>query len=155
MGETPEAAGAVLPPPLLFLGGLILGVVINLFVPLLIWPGIWVQLLGVLLLVAGLWLALSAFRALARDRTPSEPWKRTSELVQNGPYSFSRNPIYLSFALLYIGFSCVFNSLFALIIFAPVLIVLDRTQIQREEKYLESMFSEDYRRYKSRVRRWI
>jgi protein-S-isoprenylcysteine O-methyltransferase Ste14 len=153
--QTPKAAGAVVPAPLLFLSGLILGVVINFFLPALIWPGIWVQLLGALVLVLATWLTVSALRTLARHKTSPEPWKPTAELVQDGPYSFSRNPIYLSFALMYLGFSCVFNSLFALIVFIPVLIVVDRTQMQREERYLETVFDEEYRRYKSRVRRWI
>ncbi len=153
--ETPKAAGAVVPPPLFFLGGFILGVVINFFFATPIWPGILVQLLGVLVLVLGVWLLTSAFRTLARHKTRPDPWEPTAELVQDGPYSFSRNPIYLSFALMYLGFSCIFNSLFALIVFALVLIVVDRKQIQREERYLEAKFNEEYRRYKSKVRRWI
>jgi protein-S-isoprenylcysteine O-methyltransferase Ste14 len=153
--ETPKAAGAVVPAPLLFLGGLILGVVITFFFPTPIWPGIWVQLLGVLVLVLGIWLTVSAFRTLSRHKTSPEPWKPTAKLVQDGPYSFSRNPVYLSFALMYLGFSCVLNSLFALIIFVPVLVVVDRTQTRREERYLEAIFNEEYRRYKSKVRRWI
>ena len=153
--ETPKAAGAALPAPLTFLGGLILGVVIGFFFPEPIWSGIWIQLLGVLVLILGMCLTTSALRTLARHKTSAEPWKPTAELVQDGPYGFSRNPIYLSFALMYLGLSCIFNSLFALVMLVPVLIVVDRTQMPKEERYLEAVFDEEYRRYKSKVRRWI
>jgi hypothetical protein len=48
------------------------------------------------------------------------------KLVQDGPYAFSRNPIYLSFAPFYLGLSLIFDSLPALIMLCPVLIAVDR-----------------------------
>jgi protein-S-isoprenylcysteine O-methyltransferase Ste14 len=155
VAETPEVAGSAVPPPVIFLGGLILGAVINFFFPTLIWPGIWVQLLGVLVLALGIGLIAWAFRTFARHKTPPGPWAPTVTLVQDGPYGFSRNPIYLSFALIYLGLSFLFNYLPALILFVPVMIVADRKQILREERYLEAKFKEEYRSYKSKVRRWI
>jgi protein-S-isoprenylcysteine O-methyltransferase Ste14 len=153
--ETPKVAGTIVPAPLIFLCSLVLGVVISFFFPAPIWPGIWVRLIGVLILVLGIWLAALALRTLSRHKTSSEPWKPTTKLVQDGPYRFSRNPIYLSFALMYLGLSCLLNSLPALIMLVPVLVVVDRTQILKEERYLEAVFSEEYRQYRSRVRRWI
>lgn len=132
-----------------------MGAVINFYFPTLIWPGIWIRVFGVLLLALGLGLGAWAFRTFVRHKTPPGPWAPTVELVQDGPYRFSRNPIYLSFALNYLGFSCIFNYLPALILFVPVVIVADRKQILREERYLEAKFNEEYRSYKSRVRRWI
>jgi len=153
--EVSATAGAVLPPPALFLGGLIFGLAANLFFRTPIWPGVWVQLLGVLVFILGMWLIASASRTLARHRTSAEPWKPTSKLVQDGPYAFSRNPIYLSFALIYLGLSLIFDSLPALIMLCPVLIAVDRGQIRREERYLEAEFNGDFRRYRLKVRRWV
>ncbi len=153
--ETSKAAGAFFPPPFLFLSGFILGAIVGFFFPTPIWPDLWVRLLGVLVLALGLWLTTSAFRTLVRHKTSPDPMEPTTELVQDGPYSSSRNPIYLSFALLYLGLSCIFNSLLTLFVLLPILIVVDRKQIRSEERYLEAKFNEEYRRYKSKVRRWI
>lgn len=132
-----------------------MGAVINFFFPTPIWPSIWVRILGVFVLALGLGLGAWAFRTFARHKTPPGPRAPTVALVQDGPYGFSRNPIYLSFALMYLGFSCIFNYLPALILFVPVVILADRKQIQREERYLEAKFNEEYRSYKSKVRRWV
>jgi protein-S-isoprenylcysteine O-methyltransferase Ste14 len=155
VAETPEVAGSVVPPPVIFLVGFISGAVINFFLPTPIWPGIWVRILGALVLALGLGFGAWAFRTFARHKTPPGPWAATVALVQDGPYGFSRNPIYLSFALEYLGFSFIFNSVPSLILFVPVVIVADRKQILREERYLEGKFKEEYRIYKSKVRRWI
>ena len=152
---TSKAAGAVAPPPLVFLGGFIFGAVINFFFPIPIWHSIWIQVFGVLPLVLGIWLLVSANMTLRRHKTPPEPWKPSVELVQDGPYRFTRNPIYLSFAVIYLGASFIFNSAFALIMLIPVSVLIDRTQIPREEHYLKEKFGEEYNRYKAKVRRWI
>lgn len=150
-----RVAGAVAPPPLVFLGGFILGVVINFFSPVPIWRGIWIELVGVIPLGLGVWLLASANTAFKHHGTPPEPWKPSVELVQDGPYGLTRNPIYLSFALIYLGMSFFLNSILALVILVPTLALVDRGQIQREERYLEEKFGEEYDRYRNRVRRWI
>jgi protein-S-isoprenylcysteine O-methyltransferase Ste14 len=76
-------------------------------------------------------------------------------LVQDGPYRFTRNPIYLSFAVIYLGLAFIFNSVYLLFVLGIVLILLDRTQIPNEERYLREKFGEEYDRYKDKVRRWI
>jgi len=76
-------------------------------------------------------------------------------LVQDGPYRFSRNPIYLSFALMYLGASLIVNSLLPLVVLVLMVVRWDRVQIPREERYLQERFGEEYNRYKAKVRRWI
>ena len=83
------------------------------------------------------------------------PWEPSVELVQDGPYRFSRNPIYLSFAMMYLGASFIFNSVILLVVLALVLVLFDRTQIPREERYLQEKFGEEYSRYRAKVRRWV
>ncbi len=156
MTETrPEVAGAVAPPPLVFLGALAVGVIVNLLIPIPIWPSLWIQVLAVVPLVFGIWLLASANLAFRRHGTSPEPWKPSVELVQDGPYRFTRNPIYISFAAICVGVSFIFNSAFALFTLVTVLIVLDRTQIPREERYLKEKFREEYERYRARVPRWF
>jgi len=140
---------------MVFIAGLVVGVIANTFFHLWIWGAPWDYMVGGILLILGVWLSISAGRAFRKHNTPTEPWKPTSQLVQDGPYKFSRNPIYLSFAVFYVGLAIIFNSIPALIILVPLIIAFDRTQVQREERYLDGRFGEDYRSYKKKVRRWI
>lgn len=142
-------------PPLVFVAWLAAGVVVNVFLRLGITSSPWNFAVGGILLVPAAWLSIYASYAFKRHDTPTEPWKRTSQLVQDGPYRFTRNPIYLSFAIAYVGLAFVFNSLPALVLLVPLIVVFDRTQVIREERYLEGIFGEEYVRYKERVRRWI
>ncbi len=110
---------------------------------------------GTALRVVGIVLIVSAFRALIRGNTPLDPSLPTASVVKDGVYRFTRNPIYLSFTLIYLGVSFTFNLVGALALLVAVFIVIDRGQIRREEKYLERKFGEEYLRYKERVRRWF
>jgi protein-S-isoprenylcysteine O-methyltransferase Ste14 len=47
------------------------------------------------------------------------------------------------------------NALWILVLVVPLLVVIQRGVIAREEAYLERKFGEDYLRYKARVRRWV
>jgi protein-S-isoprenylcysteine O-methyltransferase Ste14 len=158
-----DSAGPVAPVPIILtivlstvlLGGFVLGAILNFFTPLPIWPGVWTRVFGVVPLAVGIWLLATARGAFIRHRTPTEPWERTVALVQDGPYRFSRNPIYLSIAAIFLGVSLIDNSVLLLIVLALDLILVDRIQIPREERYLQERFGEIYSQYKAKVRRWI
>jgi protein-S-isoprenylcysteine O-methyltransferase Ste14 len=83
------------------------------------------------------------------------PWTPSTALVQDGPFSFSRNPIYLAFCIMYLGASLIFNSAYILVMLVVVFVLFDRTQIPREERYLEAKFGDEFTRYKAKVGRWI
>ena len=79
----------------------------------------------------------------------------TTALVSTGPFQFSRNPLYVSLTLFYLGISIAAQSLWALALLIVVLVVMQRGVINREERYLEHKFGAEYVRYKELVRRWI
>ena len=81
--------------------------------------------------------------------------KPVSSLVQNGPFRYSRNPGYLSLTMLYAGIAILRNALWAILLLPLVLYVIQREVIEREERYLERTFGEEYLAYKRRVRRWV
>jgi len=156
VAETPaKTAGGSASVAMVFLVGLIGGVVINLVFPVPIWPGFWIRLMGVVPLVVGIWLFVSARAAFRRHKTTLVVWTPSTELVQDGPYRFTRNPIYLAFATMYLGLSFVFNSAYILVMLVIVVILFDRTQIPREELYLQEKFGEEFSRYRAKVRRWV
>ena len=83
---------------------------------------------------------------------PNEP---ATALVTDGPFRFSRNPLYLAFTLLYSGVAVVANALWAALPLPIILVVIQRGVIDREERYLERRFGTAYRQYKDGVRRWL
>jgi len=56
-------------------------------------------------------LAIATLRALSRAHTPVDPMKPTTALVTEGPFRYSRNPIYLALTLLYLGVAFLVNAL--------------------------------------------
>ena len=76
-------------------------------------------------------------------------------LATAGHFGYSRNPAYLSLAMIYAGIAVLRNSLWAILFLPLVLYVIQREVIGREERYLERTFGEEYLAYKARVRRWV
>lgn len=148
----------VAPPPLIFLGGLILGGIAQWIYPFYIFSPEYLfysGIAGILLSVFGLVIILIARSKMQKAETNIEPWKPTNAIISDGIYAFSRNPIYLAMALIFYGIKLIFNSVWFTPALVLVLIVIHYGVILREEKYLENKFGELYLNYKDRVRRWI
>lgn len=147
--------GFLLPPPLTYLLTLVLGLVLDRrshvpFLPrgvarILGWP-----LLGGGVLLNG-WFNLTMRRA----GTPIDPRKQVSKMIKEGPFRYTRNPAYLSLTMVYAGIALLRNALLAILLLPLVLFAIQRDQIEREERYLERTFGEEYLAYKERVRRWV
>jgi len=91
---------------------------------------------------------------MSQKGTTSNSYKESSTIVTNGPFHFSRNPMYLSITMLTIGLAFVFNDLILLIL-TGVAILITNVVIRKEELYLNKKFGEEYLGYIKRVRRWI
>jgi protein-S-isoprenylcysteine O-methyltransferase Ste14 len=83
------------------------------------------------------------------------PWKPTKNIITDGIYGWSRNPIYLGFNLLPIGMGIFFDNVWVLLSFVPAAFTLYHVAIKKEEVYLEEKFGDEYLGYKNKVRRWI
>jgi protein-S-isoprenylcysteine O-methyltransferase Ste14 len=150
-----DSSGVKVPPPLFYVAGLAAGVALELAFPIDRPP----LVITVVVAVIGgaLWLALdgAAMLLFVRAGTSMVPMNPSTALVTTGPYRFTRNPMYLGVAFLYIALAVAFGVIWALIVLPVVLAAVDRLVIPREEAYLEAKFGEPYRDYKSRVRRWV
>jgi protein-S-isoprenylcysteine O-methyltransferase Ste14 len=153
--RSPDAAGGFTSVAVIFLIGLIGGVLANVYFPFLIWPGTVIRAIGFLPLLLGVALFAWARATFRRHMTALMPWTRTTALVTDGPYGFSRNPIYLSFVLMYLGLSFISDSAYVLIMLVVVIVLFDRLQIPREERYLRGLFGAEFDSYAAKVRRWL
>ncbi|MGZ9220610.1 MAG: methyltransferase family protein [Anaerolineales bacterium] len=156
MSETQEDhANVKIHPPILLLLHLFAAVLLNWLFPLSFTFPKALEWTGYILVLAGLGLAFSAVSQFMKVHTTLDPHGSVTEIVTGGPYRFSRNPIYLSFVCLLIGFLFIFRSYWGLIL-SPVLIMsLYQLVIKHEEAYLEKKFGDVYTSYTSRVRRWL
>ncbi len=147
--------GVIAPPPLIFLGFLLLGLVLDALWPLAILPDVTQYLLGIVLFGLGIGLSVTCIAHLRRLGTDFRTHKPASTLVTDGPYRVSRNPIYIALSLVHIGIAVAVDSPWMLAMLIPALAVVRIGVIAREERYLEARFGDDYRRYRASVRRWL
>lgn len=151
----PDSSGVKIPPPLFYVAGFLAGVALELAFPI-DRPPVVITVI-VVVIGAALWLALdgAAMVYFRRAGTSMAPVNPTSALVTSGPYRFTRNPMYVGMAFLYIALAVAFGVIWALMALPGALAAVDRLVIAREEPYLEARFGERYRDYQRRVRRWL
>ncbi len=153
--ESSDKAEVIAFPPSIYGAGLLLGFVIHFVFPVSALPRELALWLGVVALPVSAGIAVSALRALARAKTSFDPRQPTTAVVTDGAFRFSRNPMYVALTLLYLGVGLLANSLWTLLLIVPVMVVIQRGVVEREERYLERKFGEGYLRYRAHVRRWI
>lgn len=156
MTDTNDHANVVMSPPLAWASAFAAGLVFEWiyptsFVPISISP-IWV---GSGVFAVGFALAIWAVVTVRRAGTRIEANKPTTAIVENGPYRFTRNPIYIGMFLGQAGLAIGFDSLWILATLVPFYLVIRYGVIAREEVYLYSKFGDVYHAYKFGVRRWL
>ncbi|HUU25403.1 MAG TPA: isoprenylcysteine carboxylmethyltransferase family protein [Methyloceanibacter sp.] len=153
-----DYADVVVKPPLLFAGALLLGCLLSWLIP--IGPGLGAAngralAVGGSLALAGLALGVLSIREFRRASTSVVPGEPSTTLLETGPYRFTRNPIYIGLVILYFALAIVLTSAWMLVLLIPVLIILQRGVVEREEAYLKAKFGQAYRQYQARVPRWL
>ena len=118
------------------------------------WP-IWTRWVGWVLFVTAPLLAVAAVRTFRRHQTTVNPLGKVTVIVDSGPFRYTRNPMYLSLLVLYIGGTFAFRLPWAMALLVPVFLALHFGVILPEERHLETTFGEPYRLYRQRVRRWL
>lgn len=118
------------------------------------WPA-WAFWAGLALFTLPHALAAWVRHTFRRHHTGVAPRGDVVEIVSGGPFEYTRNPMYLTLIILYIGATLLFRLAWAPLLLIPVFLTLHFAVIRPEEQYLESKFGEDYVRYRQRVRRWL
>jgi protein-S-isoprenylcysteine O-methyltransferase Ste14 len=153
-----DHAGVFVPPPLLFLIPIVVAAILDSRRP---WPigdgnSLVLTLAGSFMLATGIAIGISSVYSFRKASTTILPAGRpTTAIVENGPYRFTRNPMYVAMACAYVGLAVLLNNVWALVLLPIVLVVVDRAVIRREERYLTAKFGQPYREYCARVRRWL
>lgn len=145
----------LLPPPVIYL--LFLGAAWGLqqLLPLDLPSNDWTHYLGWGLIDAGLLLMLWAGLLMLWRKTTVNPYGTPRKLLDEGPFGFSRNPIYLADSLIYCGIALLFASVWTWLLLPLLIFCMQRWVILIEEGVLADLFGEDYQNYRNRVRRWF
>lgn len=109
---------------------------------------------GIPLFAAGLGLWIWGVSGLLRRDESPNPGTATHHLIIDGPYRFSRNPIYAGGIAGLAGLALALNTATGLVV-ALILAVGVHRMVLAEERYLETKFGDEWRQYRGRVRRWI
>lgn len=153
--EKKDIAGVIAPPPLIYLAALVIALVLE-------WVaradaglgriGMWA---GIALIVLSVVIAVLARHQFIKGGTSLRVEKPSTAILSTGPFRYTRNPLYLSLAMLQIGIGLAAGMAWIIAWVVPAILVIRFGVIAREERYLERKFGEEYLRYKTRVRRWF
>lgn len=158
MAKMDDNAGVIAPPPLLALGVILLG-------PLLDWlaPAYLLSLMlslteriifPIILIGAGALMGFAAIKAFRAAGTRVEPWKPSTAIVTTGVFSWMRNPMYVGGALMLAGLSVALASDWMLALTFLLMPLMHYGVVKREERYLLAKFGEPYLHYMSQVSRY-
>jgi len=141
-------------PPLLAAGLLLATLALHFILPEERTVG-WYQVIGLLVVAAGVGVACFAAAIFQARETTRNPYGEPTAFVAQAPYTWTRNPMYLGVTAALFGLAIFFSSITMLLAPAAFYAVIDRLVIPREEETLERLFGNDFTEYRNRVRRWI
>jgi protein-S-isoprenylcysteine O-methyltransferase Ste14 len=155
MTDGNDAPNVRIIPPLVYLAGIVIGLLATIWTPTKVVPNSVAWTVGGILIFCGAVLTGSAVFKFKDVGTTVRPDRAASTLVIDGPYNMTRNPMYLGLAFVYLGVAVAGQSVWALILLPVVLAIIQRRAIEPEEAFLEKRFGADYVSYKEMVRRWL
>ena len=144
-------------PPYLVLLGLVISFLLEflLYRNQIFHYSIVYRLVGIILTIGSILLFVKSVKMFSARNEKLHPRSISTQVFKDGPFRFSRNPIYLAMVILLIGISLTFNSFWFLYSGVVIAIMLHYGVIIPEENYLEKEFGKDYLEYKKTVRRWL
>lgn len=142
-------------PPVMLLAALIVMGGLRLFAPgaaLIAFP---LNLTGLLAVAAGVALSFSGSSLFERRGTTVMTFDEPCQLVTDGPFRFSRNPMYLGFMVFLTGWAVVMGTLSPFLVLPVFFVITDLWYVRVEERAMRRRFGEAYEAYCRRTRRWI
>ena len=153
-----DTAGVIAPPPLVALGAVVLGILLDWLMPAYVLSAVLTRngriAISVLLIAAGAALAVAGRGTFVRSGTPVNPYKPSRALVTTGIFAYVRNPMYVGLACLVAGVGVALASDWTLVMLVAAALLIHFGVVRREERYLEAKFGDAYRRYTEAVPRY-
>lgn len=141
-------------PPHVAIGSLIIVIFLHYLFPTPLIPKPF-NYFGILFFVIGLLILFLSFGLFRKKETPILPGQKPTALVIEGPYKFTRNPMYLGVTTTLAGVAIYLGDLLAFLSPTAFFIFVSTRFIPREEKLMEKLFGKKYLEYKKKVRRWV
>ena len=142
-------------PPVYFLAAVILMIGLHLILPWPRWQEISLEAGGVALILGGLALTVAGARLFQKRGTAIRPFEPSAALVVEGPFRFTRNPMYLGMFLALTGLALLLGSAAPLLVVAAFVWLIRTRFVRVEERMLAERFGPAYEDYRRRVRRWL
>jgi protein-S-isoprenylcysteine O-methyltransferase Ste14 len=142
-------------PPTFFNGALILMILLHFTLPVIRVFYFPYNLSGIPVIISGIFLNLWTDRLFKNFNTTVKPFEESAALIIEGPFRFSRNPMYLGMALILLGLFVLLGTLSPFLVIPVFLTLMHYKFITAEEEVLEKRFGNQFLEYKSRVRSWI
>src|ERR1043166_694341 len=147
--------GVIAFPPLIWLVNAMISVLAHLLIRVPITSYRICLVCGIVLIILAPTLALSALRTMKAAGTNVHPSEPALTIVRDGPFRFTRNPMYLALGLLQIALGFFLNDWITLLFVVPLALIFHYGVVLREERYLTAKFGEPYLQYKRKVAHWI
>lgn len=145
----------ILPAPLVYVAFFLLAWVLSSIWP---WPlpeNPWTLFFGWMAIDASVLLMLWTAWLMLWRKTTLNPYGKPQQLLTEGPFRVTRNPIYVADTLFYMGVALLFADAWVWLFLPVVLIAVSFGVIRHEERLLMQHFGDDYRNYMNKVRRWL
>jgi protein-S-isoprenylcysteine O-methyltransferase Ste14 len=143
-------------PPIWFFLLLGMGLLVHLYLPaarVFTYP---YPVAGILLVFAGLVLSMYASSLFSKEKTEILPTSASnSKLVTYGPFTYTRNPMYLGLVLQLLGAAIWVGTLPLFIATTAYFFLFNFVFIPFEEAKMSRIFAQDYDAYRRKVRRWL
>ena len=142
-------------PPVWLVAAIVLAWSIGWVFPDMKFDSLALDITGYALMGVGIGLIIWCAVLFRRARTPIIPRNRPDAMVTDGPYRFSRNPIYLADAAILSGWILVVGSPVALVLLPAFVLIINKRFITGEETVLRQEFGDAYSNWSRKVRRWL
>ena len=142
-------------PPIYFAVAIVAMVALRLLFPVMKFGKSAFIVAGVALILAAVALAFWARGLFRRAGTTVKPFQESTTLVTEGPYRYTRNPMYTGMVCFLLGLGLALGSVLPFLVVPIFAGFIEKRFIRHEEAGLERTFGAPYREYKDRVRRWI
>ena len=142
-------------PPTLFAPLLVLTVAAGLVLPVagpISWALRWI---GAPVALFGAWLTIGGAGRFERVGTNIKTFDDPDQLVVDGPFRVTRNPMYLGFTLMLAGAALLVGTLSAWCGAVVFFVVANLWYVPFEEQRMLERFGDDYEHYRTRVSRWV